>query len=138
VEYFDYGVENLNTGFDVGEFLEKSQQHQEQRLEQQLERIKSQLEERDRIFEENRDELESKLDWYLDRLQEEYNSVGPESVDELKGKIEEFYELMREEKRKHWRDRQELEQEWRELRGELDELEDTRVDDIIDSLCNPI
>jgi len=121
VEYFDYGTENLDTGFDMEEFLEKSQHHQEQRLEQQLERIKRQLEERDRIFEENRNELESKLDWYLERLQEEYNSVSPESVEELKGKIEEFYELLRVEKRKHWRDRQELEQERRDLLRDIDE-----------------
>lgn len=134
MEYFDYGTENLDTGFDVEEFLEQSQQHQEQQLEQQLERIKEQLEERDRIFEENRDEIESKLDWYLERLQDEYNSVGSESVDDLKEKIEEFYELLRVEKRKHWRDRQELEQERRELRRELDELADSSFDDILGSL----
>jgi trichohyalin len=92
-------------------------------LEQQLEQIKKQLEERDRIFEENRNELESKLDWYLERLQDEYNSVGPESVDELKEKIEEFYELLRVEKRKHWRDRQELERERRSIERELRESE---------------
>lgn len=125
MEYFDYGAEHLDTGFDVEEFLEQSQRHQEQRLEQQLERIKKQLEERDRIFEENRNELESKLDWYLERLQDEYNSAGPESVDELKGKIEEFYELLRVEKRKHWRDRQELEQERRKLLRELDEIDNS-------------
>jgi trichohyalin len=123
VEYFDYGTENLDPGFDVEEFLEQSQRNQEQRLEQQLEQINKQLEERDRIFEENRNELESKLDWYLERLQEEYNSVRPESVDELKGKIEEFYELLRVEKRRHWRDRQELEQERRKLLRELDEID---------------
>lgn len=138
MEYFDYGTENLDTGFDVEEFLEQSQRHQEQRLEQQLERIKKQLEERDRIFKENRNELESKLHWYLERLQEEYNSVGPESVDELKQKVEEFYESLREERRRHWRDRQELEREWRKLQRELDELEDTRFGDIIDSLCNSV
>ncbi|AZH26694.1 hypothetical protein [Haloplanus aerogenes] len=133
MEYFDYGAENLDTGFDVEEFLERSQRNQGQRLEQQLKRIKKQLEERDRIFEENRSELELKLDWYLERLQEEYNSVGPESVDELKEKIEEFYESIREERRRHWRDRQELEQERRQIERELEEIEASTFD-LVESL----
>jgi trichohyalin len=127
VEYFDYGAEDLETGFDVERFLEESQRRQEQRLEQELERIKKQLEERDRIFEENRSELESKLDWYLERLREEYNSAGPESVDELKEKVEEFYQLIRQERVKHWNDKQDLEKEMRALRRELAEMDDSRL-----------
>lgn len=125
VEYFDYGEE----GLEIEEFLEESQQLEEQRLEEELERIEHQLEERDRIFEKHREELETRLEWYLDRLEKAYKLTGP--VDELKHKIEDFYRLIRDERLQHWRDRQELEKERRELLNELRELEDTDIGDLL-------
>ena len=119
MEYFEYGE---GFDFDIEEFLEESQERQEQRLDQELERIEQQLEERDRIFEEHRQELESKLDWYLERLERAYKLNR--DVDELKDKVEEFYDLLREEEVRRWRDRQELEKERREMLRELDELEE--------------
>lgn len=125
MEYFDYGVEEMDFGFDVERFLEESQRRQEQRLEQHLERISKQLEERNRIFEENQSELESKLDWYIDQLEKEYRLAGSDAVDELKEQIAEFYRLLRRERVDHWQDKQDLKQERRELLCELDELDES-------------
>lgn len=68
MDYFDYSSD-LD---DVEEFLERSQKNEGRRLEEELERIDNQLEERDRIHQEVLDELESKPDWYLDRLKTVY------------------------------------------------------------------
>lgn len=51
---------NYDSGFEIDEFLEQSQEEQRQRLETELERIENQLEQRDKVHEEIIDELESK------------------------------------------------------------------------------
>lgn len=127
MEYFEYGEQD--PGFDVEEFLEESEENQKQWLEDAVERIELQLEEREAIFDKNSTELESKLDWYLERLKSAYRMNR--DVEELKEKVDEFYELLREERVRHWRDSQELEKERRELLRELDELEDTDILDIL-------
>jgi len=124
VEYFDYG-----TDLDIEEFLRESQEQQERHLEAELERIEQQLEKREDIFEKHREDLESKLDWYLDRLKQAYRTMG--EVEDLKEKVEEFYDLLREERVRHWRDKQELEKERRELLRELRELEDTDLSELL-------
>jgi len=124
MEYFDYGAD-----LDIEEFLQESQEQQERQLEAELERIEQQLEEREEIFEKHREDLESKLDWYLDRLKQAYRTMG--DVEDLKEKVEEFYDLLREERVRHWRDKQELEKERRELLRELRELEDTDLSELL-------
>lgn len=126
MEYFEYGED---VDFDIEEFLEESQRQQQDRLETELEKIEQQLEERGKIFEQHREDLESKLDWYLDRLENAYKRTG--DVDELKKKVTEFYELLREERVRHWRDKQELERERREMLRELDEIEDTDLSKLL-------
>jgi len=124
VEYFDYGAD-----LDIEEFLRESQEQQECHLEAELERIEQQLEEREEIFEKHQEDLESKLDWYLDRLKQAYRTMG--DVEDLKEKVDEFYDLLREERVRHWRDKQELEKERRELLRELRELEDTDLSELL-------
>lgn len=87
-------------------------------------------ERRDELREEAVTELESKLDWYIDRLETLYQRPGrkPGERDHLKQKIEKFYQEIRREKQQHWRDRQELEKEIREVLRELDELEEPLLD----------
>ncbi|WP_436935721.1 hypothetical protein [Halovenus marina] len=125
MEYFEYGNKDL----DVEEFLKQSHDRQELRLEEELNRIEQQLEEREAIFEQHREDLESKLDWYLERLEKAYKLTG--NVDELKQKVTEFYNLLREERVQHWRDKQELEKERRELLRELNELEETDLTQLL-------
>jgi trichohyalin len=98
-------------------------------LERELERIEAQLSERKEIFEEHRTELESKLDWYIERLETAYRQRR--DPEDLKQRIEEFYRLLRQERVKHWRDRQELEQDRRELLRELDKLSDADLSELL-------
>jgi len=126
VDYFDYSSD-LD---DVEEFLERSQENEGRRLEEELERIDNQLEERDRIHQEVLDELESKPDWYLDRLKTMYRRCQGKSGErgKLKSQIRDFYIEIGREKQRNWRDRQELEQDRKEVIRELNELEDSIPD----------
>jgi DNA repair ATPase RecN len=126
VKYFDYEAEDLDTGFDVEGFLERSQKRHKTRLRQQLERIENQLEERDRIFEERRSGIQSKLDQRLEELEAAYRLSG--DVEDVKQEIKELYIALDQVKKENWSDRQELEKERRELIRELDELSDSNLD----------
>ena len=132
MDYFDYSQE-LTEDFDIESFLEESQQQEKRRLNQELERIREQLENRESIHWETLDELESKLDWYTDRLETlRKRSFGKgEEKQRLKQQIKEFYRKIREEKRQHWHDRQKLEKERRELLRELDEVDSQNLEDLL-------
>ena len=135
MEYFDYDTaprfENHDwvQSFDVEQFLEQSQEREQQRLGNELARIEEQLEERDSIHEATISELESKLDWYLHQLEIMYqrNAGKTGRRDEVKSRIKEFYGEIRDEKRSHWADRQELEKERRTLLRLLEEVEDDEI-----------
>lgn len=119
--------------FDIQDFLNRSQETEKQRIEHELERIAAQLEHRDQIFEETVDELESKRDWYRDRLDKLYRqSWGKlQEKQRLKDRIEAFYRELRTEKRSHWHDRQQLEQERRELLREFDDVTTDWLQDLL-------
>lgn len=127
MEYFEYDS-TPDDELDVERFLRESTLRQEDRLEQELARIEAQLSERKEIFEAHLSELESKLDWYIERLETAYRQRR--DPEDLKQRIEEFYRLLREERVKHWRDKQKLEQERRELLRELDELSDADLTEL--------
>jgi chromosome segregation ATPase len=123
VDYFDYSQEFETSGFDIESFLEETQRQEKQRLEQELERVEDQLEQRETIHNESVTELESKLDWYIGRLKDlEKRSFGKkEQKQHLKQRINELYREIRKEKQQSWRDQQELEKERRELLKMLEE-----------------
>jgi trichohyalin len=129
VEYFDYDLETPAESFDVEEFLRRSEENAEQRLEEELERIEKQLDDRQQLFEDAKDELESKIELYLERLETAYRTRG--SPEELKQLIDEVYQELRREKLKHWRDKQELETERREILREINELEHSDVEHLL-------
>lgn len=89
---------------DIGELLEESNQRQQQRLEEEPERIEQQLSRRDQVHREIVNELESKLDWYKDRLEALYKQKTEKTGErkELKNQITSFYRQLREEKQQHW------------------------------------
>lgn len=129
MDYFDYGLDPVsvsgwNAEFDIEAFLEQTQAQEQQRLEQELTRIEEQLEQREVIHEQTVNELESKLEWYIDRLKALYrqNTGKHGERQQLKDRIETFYQELRSEQRSLWRDQQELEQERREVLQELEEL----------------
>ncbi len=127
MEYLEYDTHTDE--LDVERFLQDSTERQEKRLEQELARIEEQLSEREEIFETHKSELESKLDWYIERLETAYRQRR--DPEDLKQRIEEFYQLLRQERVKHWRDRQELEQERRELLRELEVLSDADLTELL-------
>ena len=138
MDYFDYSEDSgdpFDQGagsweLDVEEFLEQSQQQERQKLEAELQRIGRQLDRRGELHEEAVGELESKLDWYSDRLEQLHNQFSGKhgEREKLKDRIQEFYAELRREKRNNWRDRQELEQGRREILRELNEVE---MDDVL-------
>jgi len=124
-------MDYLRDDWDLDQFLEENQEQQRQRLETELERIQDQLNRRDEINEEVLDELGSKLDWYLQRLEDEYRTRGKSNVDELKSEVKRFYALIRDEKQQHWNDKQRLERERRQLLRDLKEVEEFDIQDLL-------
>ena len=134
MEYFDYGeIQAFDTGFDVEEFLERSQKREQEQIEKKLDRVDKLLEERERIHEGAVTELESKLDWYIERLEDLYRTGLNEGKDELKQRIEQFYAELRELERTQWLDTRGLELQREEIEKEL---EDADLDDVLDLLQN--
>jgi len=126
MEYRDYWEDLDLQEFNVEDFLREEQQSEQERLEQELKRIEDLLSEREEIHSESVSELESKLDWYVERLEDLYRGFGggqKEEKESLKTKIEGFYTELRREKRNQWRDKIELEMELREVEHALEEIE---------------
>lgn len=142
MDYFDYtrfdSSENRFTStFDIQEFLQQSQQEQKDRIERELERISDQLEQRTMIHEETVQELESKLDWYVERLENLYArpvAVDDSRITELKTRIERFYTEIRTERREHWQDQQKLKRERRELFRELEEVDSQTAEEFLEQM----
>ena len=129
MEYREYweDLDISSQSFSVEEFLREEQQSEKERLEQELERLESLLEERREIHSKTVDELESKINWYLEKLEGASRGIGSGNVEEqerLKTKIDEFYSEIRSEKRQQWRDRIELEMEVKEVEQALEEVRD--------------
>jgi len=134
VDYPEYGktprfipTEEL----DIERFLEESRKRERGRIEKELDHIDDLLSERERIHREQIQQLQSKLEMYIDRLEKLYlrdtGKRGGER-DRLKQRIENLYRSIREEQRSHWLDRQDLEENRREIFRELEELEDSFLD----------
>lgn len=110
----------------VDQFLEQSKRQHNERLANELDRIDEQLEERDAIHTEIVDELEWKIERYTDRLEHLYKTgMGKQdgTRERMKDRITSCQQQLREEHRDHWRDRQELERERRDIHRELAGLE---------------
>lgn len=106
---------------DVDEFLDAAEEVEW--LEQELERIEAQLEDRNEIHEKAVSELEWKVDQYTDGLEtlyKQHRGKRDGKRDHLKDRIEHFYDELRKERRQHWQDKQRLEEERRAILRELD------------------
>lgn len=111
---------------DIEDLLEESQENERQRLESELRQIDQQIANRDDLRDQAIDELETKLDWYIQRLALLYKRSQGKHGDreQLKARVESMYEALRTERRAHWRDRQDLLTERREIQRELETLDD--------------
>lgn len=130
MEYFDYPAPAAQRDKavdveDIEEFLDASHERATERLEEALDHIAQQLEARATVHETTMTELETTLEWYVDRLQTHYKRLGggTQKTTELKQRITELYGALRSERRNHWLDTQELVREQRELQQDLAELE---------------
>jgi chromosome segregation ATPase len=128
--YFGESINPLepDVDWDIEELLERSQEREQTRIEAELQQIDLLLEKRKEIHEESVEEVESKLEWYVDRLQQEYRlKADREKISELKAQIRSFYSELRDLEREKWLDIQELERERRQLERELEELSDQEL-----------
>jgi hypothetical protein len=118
----------------INRFLERTQHEHRERLGDELDRIADQLDERDEIHEEIVDELEWTIERYTDQLKHLYNTgTGKQDGERewLKDRLTTVQEKLRTEHREHWRDRQELERERRNILRELAELDDEDLSELL-------
>lgn len=130
------GLFNRDQVWDVNvdELLEQARSSKRERLEQELDRIKEQLDGRDTIHEDIVDELEFKVEVYLDNLRSLYKTSWGKPDEKrlrLKNRIEKFQTLLRRELREHWQDIQKLEQERRDVLRELKELDEDYLSEFL-------
>ena len=117
------------------EILEQSRATQQDVLQRELERIEDQLEERNRLYRDVRDDLTTRIKRYRNELQHARSRPfgGNEARrEELKDTIEGLSVELRQERRDHWMDRQRLEQERRDVLRQLDRIvEDDVIEDLL-------
>jgi len=117
------------------EILEQSRATQQDVLQRELERIEDQLEERNRLYRDVRDDLTTRIKRYRNELQHARSRPfgGNEARrEELKDMIEGLSVELRQERRDHWMDRQRLEQERRDVLRQLDRIvEDDVIEDLL-------
>lgn len=147
MDYFEYGAwdgddHDVWDGYDadaswlttVEQFLERSQHQHRERLAAELDRIDDQLADREAIHAEIVDELEWKIERYTDRLERLYRTGRGKrdgARDRVKDGIVTFQRELREEHRRHWEDRQELERERRAILRELAEIDDENLSEVL-------
>jgi len=111
---------------DFAGLLSKSQEQEQQRIENELKEIESQLENRERIHETETRELEEALQQEEDRLKRLQRPFPPtEKVDAQQQRIRELEQWLQDAHQNHWKDSQQLRREKRRLQRELAELNDT-------------
>jgi DNA repair exonuclease SbcCD ATPase subunit len=109
---------------DIERFLESAETQQVEWLEKEIQRIEQQVEKREELHQKIVDELEWSVEQYTNRLENLYQRKKGKRDGkrrQLKDRIEQFYEEIWEERRQHWRDTQELEEERRAILRELDQ-----------------
>jgi len=114
---------------DLEALVRRSLGREESRVETELEEVERLLEDRRSIHEGSVSEVESRLEVYVDRLEQEYRLRGDsEKASELKSRVLEFYRRLRELERERWLDVQDLERQRRDLLRELERLGHEVVD----------
>lgn len=106
---------------DIKKRLEENREQEIQLLQQQLEEVEQQLENRRQIYREKVTELKSSIDSQSQRLKKAKRGSSPEEW-RVRDRLDRLYRELREEKSQYWQDIQDLEREKRELEKELDEL----------------
>jgi hypothetical protein len=121
----DYDLYNSSSWNDIDGFLEQSILNEKQRLEQQLEQIYRQLDEREQIHEDRVESIEDEILRQKDRLDSAERKPGNDDVN-VRHRLESLYQEKWEAKQSVWNDKQNLLEENRDLKRELRELEKSR------------
>jgi len=118
-----------NSDFSAEEFLEKSLSKEIDILKEEIENCEQELAEREKLHEEQTEDLKEKAQEYRSALTnfQKLNDIAKgDSLQEKKAntneKIGAVEEQLREEERENWKDQQELRDKIRELRKEVQEL----------------
>lgn len=121
----DYNLYTQSSWDDVDGFLEQSILNEAERLEQQLEQIQRQLEERNQIHNQKLDSIETEIREQKDRLESAERAPGNEDI-KIRHRLEELYTKKWEAEQSLWRDKQDLLGEKRSLKRELQELDESK------------
>jgi len=117
----------------IGAYLAQSHQAEEERIEAELARINDQLAARETLHDELMIELRWQVETYereLDRVATPYTATTEER-DRMTARLRDIHEQMRDERRQHWQDCQQLERERRELRRERAALNDEDLSQLL-------
>lgn len=121
----DYNLYNSSSWNDIDGFLEQSILNEKQRLEQQLEQIYRQLDEREQIHEDRIESIEDEIFRQKDRLDSAERRPGNDDV-QVRHRLESLYQEKWEAQQSVWNDKQDLLEEKRSLERELRELEESQ------------
>lgn len=139
MSYFDEEDSSLfgeSDEIDIEEFLQESNEKEKQRLKNELERIRVQLFNRAEIHERIIDNLNSKIEDFVGKLEELYSGFGTKekNINRVIKKLYKAYSRIQNENRSYWQDKQDLEKEKREIIRELEELEDESLKKLLEDL----
>ena len=121
------GDEGYPSKQEIDRLLTEAHREERERVETLLEEIEGQIQERTALHEDLIHELEQELKRYEENLQQllrQFGSGSREKKGHQKRRIQELSQEIRKEQRRHWHDRQKLLAERREVRRELDALDD--------------
>ncbi|MFB1064812.1 hypothetical protein [Natrinema sp. H-ect4] len=121
----DYDLYDSSSWNDIDGFLEQSIRNEKERLEQQLEQIYRQLDERKEIHEEKIESIEAEIRRQKDRLESANRAPGNDDV-KIRNRLQVLYQEKWEAKESVWQDKQDLLEEKRDLVQELQELDESR------------
>lgn len=121
----DYTLYDNASWNDVDGFLEQSLLNEEERLEQQLQQIYHQLDEREQIHEEKVESIEDEIFRQKNRLESVQRGAGGNET-QVRHRLESLYQEKWRAKQSVWQDKQDLLEEKRGLERELRELEESR------------
>jgi len=106
--------------------LENQERREKQRLQSEKREVEGVLEDRKKIYDEVKEELDEEIRIQGDKLESAADSSDDDREARIRNRLRELYQERREELRSYWRDCESW-VEWKlELERQLDELEQVR------------
>jgi len=124
MDYPEYLLEPENTGNELGEwewiqeFLEASSERSKSRVENRIQSVYDELENRREVYKKDMEELEQRIKDKKNRL----GSLPKKDEVPVRKKLQQLRDSMIQERKEYWRDVQDLKRELRDLVEKLDKL----------------